>query len=566
MALLGVTPSAVQLAACSDDAASGEGDAGVALDGGAPDAGGVGADAGGADVRGDGAPEIEVPDDLPEYNYEGELGPEGLFFAGVASGDPLPDAVILWTYVEAGDAPVDVWWEIALDPEFTQRLQVGEGVASADRGHTFKVDVGDLVAGVTYYYRFFALGRMSPIGRTRTAPAGGVQHLRFAVVSCASYTSGYYHAYQAIAERADLDAVLHLGDYIYEGGAGYLRLVDERSHVPDKTIETIDEYRERYRQYRSDAMLAEVHRQHPFINVWDDHESKNNSWRDGADGFDGSAEEWGVRKRVAWQALMEWLPIRDQGEELRIWRHLPFGDLADIVMLDTRVWDRDVQAEGFATPEMNDPERSILGEEQAAWLDERLCESRATWKVIGQQVMMAQLTFAGAALNPDQWDGYPGSRARFLETIDACGVDNVVVLTGDIHTSWANEVALDPFGDAYDPETGAGALAVEYVCTSVTSQSVDAVSFVENVVDQLLEENRHMKYVDLSQKGYLILDLTPERAQGAWFHFEDVREPERAAAAEYFAAAFSCPEGRTQLVRDAEPAPEKTNPPERAPG
>lgn len=560
MALLGLTPTAAQLAACDDDlSGASAADAGSLSDAFADAGGDVGADASG--------PDIVVPDDLPDYGYDGPPGPEALFVAGVASGDPLPDAVILWTYVEAGDeAPVDVWWEIALDAGFEQRLQVGEGVARAEDGHTFKVDVTGLAPGITYYYRFFALGRPSPVGRTRTAPVGRVDHLRFAVVSCSSYTSGFFHAYQAIAERADLDAVLHLGDYIYEGGGTSSGLTPERAHEPRKEIETIEEYRARYRQYRLDPMLAEVHRQHPFVNVWDDHESKNNAWREGAPAFGGTAEEWGVRKRVAWQAMMEWLPIRDQGEELKIWRSLAFGDLAELVMLDTRIWDRDEQADGLASPDMSDPDRSLLGEEQAAWLEERLCTSDATWKIVGQQVMMGQLTFGGAPINPDQWDGYPGSRDRLLRSLADCGAENVVVLTGDIHTSWGNEIALDPFGDDYDPETGEGALAVEYVCTSVTSQSVDVFSVVESIIDELIEQNRHMKYVDLSRRGYLLLDVTPERTQGAWFHFDTVREADRATVNEAFSAGFSCPVGRAQLVEDAEPAPGKATAPDLAPG
>ena len=559
MALLGLTPTAAQLAACADDA-----DGVDAFDAG-PDTGFSTGDVEGGDA------DIAVPDSLPDYAYDGVPGPSDVFAVGVASGDPLADAVILWTFVDArSEDDVGIWWEVALDPAFTLRLQVGEGVASAATGHTFKVDVGGLPAGTTLYYRFFALGVPSPIGRTRTAPRGAVDRLRFAVVSCSSYTSGYYHAYQAIAERPDLDAVLHLGDYIYEGGGASSDLPIERAHRPAKTIETLDEYRERYRQYREDASLQEVHRQHPFICVWDDHESLNNAWRDGAPSFDGDAAQWATRKAVAWQALMEWLPIRPQDEALKIWRHLPYGDLADIVMLDTRIWDRDEQSGGIGSVDVDDTSRSILGETQAAWLDERMCESTAQWRLLGQQVMMAHLAIGGTPLNPDQWDGYPASRARFLDTLARCGVDNVVVLTGDIHTSWANEVTPDPLDPTvYNPETSEGALAVEFVCPSVTSSSGDAFGslgpFLDNATELVLESNPHMRWLDLTQKGYLLLDVDRERVQGAWFHFEDIRTPDYAASGEYFAAAYRAAFGQARLTADAEPAPPKPDAPALAP-
>lgn len=609
MAALGLTPTAAQLAACSDDVddridtggdigSDGGTDADAAGDIGDADAAGDLSDAGsdldadtdtGADAdagpdatsdadTGDadvfdtsdfGGPDpdaepLDVPSDLPEYTHEGEPGPETLFSSGVASGDPWPDAVILWTHVSPDDAEgsVELFWEIATDAAFTRRLQVGTVTADASAGFTVKVDVTGLAPGRTYFYRFNSLGRTSPIGRTRTAPVGDVRRLRFAVVSCQKYTSGYYHAYASIAERADLDAVIHLGDYIYEGGPPGSGDVAERLHDPPRTLRTLDDYRARYRNYRSDPDLQEAHRQHPFINVWDDHESMNNAWRDGAGSFTGTPEEWAERKAIAWQAMMEWLPIRPTGVDLKIWRRFSFGDLADLVMLDTRIWDRDEPADN-GSPEMADPTRSILGEEQAAWLDDQLCESTAAWRVIGQQVMMAHLYVGTALVNSDQWDGYPGSRARFLQTLVDCEVDDVVVLTGDIHSSWANDLATAPLDpEVYDPETGAGALAVEMVCSSVSSGVEGFNDFVEGIVRR---SNPHMKWIDLQDRGYLLLDLSPERAQGAWFLFEDVREPDRATAGEYFASAWATQRGANHLVEHRRPAPAKLGAPPLAP-
>jgi alkaline phosphatase D len=485
------------------------------------------------------------PDSLPAYEFSGTPGPAETFAMGVASGDPTADAVILWTHVSSPETDeVTVWWEIARDPGFVSRVQVGEVVTSADRGFTVKVDVTDLLAGRPYYYRFMTAGQMSPIGRTRTAPAGNVRNLRFAVCSCASYTSGYYHAYRSIAERADLHAVIHLGDYIYEGGGSGLD--GERVHVPAFEIRTLDDYRTRYMNYRSDSDLQEVHRQHPFICVWDDHETKNNSWQTGADD-ESDPVAWEQRKQAGYQAMMEWLPIREQ-QNLKIWRDFSYGNLADIIMLDTRIWGRDAPAD-IGSPELADLERTIMGDDQEDWLAERLCASTAKWKVIGQQVMMVPFLIDGGVLNPDQWDGYPGSRQRFLDTLERCNVDDVVVLTGDIHTSWANDIPLS--SDVYDPETGEGSRCVEYVCTSISSSGLGQATSVQELI---IDFNPYIRWVDLTRRGYIVLDLTEDKAQAAWTHFETVATPDRAAAGESVAKVYSTFAGDNRLSEENEAA------------
>jgi len=553
MSTLAAISTTGAVAGCGDDASND----GTTTDGGL-DAGADAATDGGLDA-GEDAGEVPFvdddwqsdptdPDDLPEYSYDGEPGPETLFDVGVASGDPLPGAVILWTHVAPDtDGPVEVWWEVARDPDFVSRVQVGTIEVDGETDYCAKVDVGDLLPGRPYYYRFHALGRTSVVGRTRTAPVGRVQNLRFGVCSCACYTSGYYHGYRSLAERSDLHAVLHLGDYIYEGGATYLQQVEERVHVPASRIVELDDYRQRYHHYRTDEDLQEVHRQHPMIHVWDDHESLNNSWRDGADGFDGTAEEWAVRKGNAYRAMIEWMPIRETGTDLRVWRTFQYGDLAEVIMLDTRIYDRDEQVNA-GSPDMLDPERSILGEEQASWLDERLCETPAQWKIIGQQVMFAPLQIGGTGLNPDQWDGYAASRERIYDVLGECGVNDVVVLTGDIHSTWASDLPRNPIDpETYDPETGEGSLGVEFVCTSISTQSLGDTDALEDFV---LDFNPHMKWVDLNQRGYLVLDLTPERAQAAWTHYESVLTPDRDAAGEYTARIFSTQTGANRLRED----------------
>jgi alkaline phosphatase D len=490
-------------------------------------------------------------DDLPHYEYEGEPGPADLFQHGVASGDPLTDSVILWTRVTdpSSSGPIEAFVEVALDPQFERRVAATPVVASADRDHTVKVDLEGLEPGTTYYYRFFALGRESSTGRTRTAPEGAVDRLRFVFCSCSSLAHGWFHAYRRIAERADLDFVVHLGDYIYEYGNG--KYGDVRAYEPEHDIVTLEDYRTRYAQYRRDPDLQAAHQQHPFIVVWDDHESADNSWRDGAHNHsDASQGDWETRKQTSIQVYMEWLPVRE-GVHGVIYRMLPFGDLVDLIMLDTRLVGRDEPASNVNdTDTIEDPNRSILGAEQEAWLEERMRASQARWQIIGQQVMMGQLQLVpGTPLNLDQWDGYAASRDRFFATIDA--THNVVVLTGDIHTSWAIELAPDPFDpEAYNPETGAGAVAVEFVTPAISSPGL---------ASNLNLNLPHVKWVDVVERGYVIVDVTHQRVQADWFHVADVTSPQ--GDAEVFANAFTVAAGERQLVQASTPVPDRPDAP-----
>ncbi|HEY1078007.1 MAG TPA: alkaline phosphatase D family protein [Fontimonas sp.] len=481
---------------------------------------------------------------------EGGRGPGGAtveFRHGVASGDPLSDRVMLWTRVSglaAGAASVT--YSVWADPALTQLVTSGSASTDATRDYTVKVDVTGLQPATSYYYRFESGGAQSPVGRTRTAPQGATDRLRIGVVSCSSLAHGYFNAYRKVAQRSDLDVVLHLGDYIYEyatGGYG-----DVRPYEPAHEILTLEDYRTRHAQYKQDADLQEAHRQHPFINIWDDHETADNSWRDGANNHtEGEEGVWAQRKAWAIQAYYEWLPIRqvDPAQPERIYRRFRYGDLADLVMLDTRLIGRDLQASLVDAASINDDDRQLLGTSQLDWLGEQLAEGGTVWKLLGQQVMFGQLRIpslpelsaltnipveqlqtllqslplvstGGLVINTDQWDGYRAERARVYALLESLNVENPVVLTGDIHTSWSMDLSPDPGNPlVYNPLTGAGSRGVEFVCTSVTSPGLDELNPLTPVLKLL---NPHMKHVNLEQQGYLLLDVTPERLVGEhWY-------------------------------------------------
>lgn len=445
--------------------------------------------------------------------------PKHHFAHGVASGDPLPDAVLIWTRytsqeeIDAGGksegeqdvGPVDVRWEVARDRQFEDVVSSGETEAEAARDYTVKVDVTGLDAETTYYFRFIANGETSPMGRTKTAPEGDNSHLRLAVSSCASYAHGYFNAYAHMADE-DIDAVVFLGDYIYEyanGGYG-----SARDYDPPHEILSLEDYRRRYAWYRRDEDLQAAHQQHPFILVWDDHEIANNAWKDGAQNHNPEQGEGDYHERLAaaQQAYFEWLPIRETADS-RIWRKLQFGDLLDLVMLDTRIWGRDEEDVGA------DADRELLGEDQHAWMDEQLRNSRAHWKFLGQQVMFAQLHISGTAVaNTDQWDGYQAARARVMDSIEATPNGNVVVLTGDIHTGFANDVVRFPRdAEHYNRETGEGSIAVEFVCTSISSPGLDFLSAIPAVMDFVFSNSPHIKYLESAKRGYTVLDVDKRR-------------------------------------------------------
>lgn len=495
-----------------------------------------------------------------------------IFRHGVASGDPLSDAVIIWTRVTAPNgATPEVSWEIAADSSFRRILLRGTTTTGAAKDFSVKIDAAGLRPATTYYYRFQALGERSVVGRTRTLPTADVRHVRLAVASCSNLPFGYFNAYRRIAERADLDAVLHLGDYIYEYQNGKYGDGTPFGRVPqpDREMVALADYRMRHAQYKSDPDLQEAHRQHPFIVVWDDHEITNDTWRDGAENHNPGEGEWAIRRAAAVQAYFEWMPIREDRatRQPRIYRSFAFGSLADLIMLDTRLIDRDEQAarrEDIAT--VDDPKRTLLGRAQEQWLFDELAASKraeVTWQLLGQQVMFAQASLPGAtSASIDTWDGYRPARQQIIDAIMQQELSNVVVLTGDVHSSWAYDVPLNPW-DGYDPSTGRGTVAVELVTPSITSPSgFGTPGEAAARMEKLLRERPHLRYIDGALRGYMVLDVTPERAQADWYYVPTVTERSKA---EEFGKGLLSAAGTPHLVNASAPSGAKASAAEPAP-
>lgn len=481
------------------------------------------------------------------------------FLHGLASGDPLADRVVLWTRITVPRPPasIPVRWVVALDPQLRRVVALGGTTAGAARDHTVKVDVPGLRPATTYYYAFEARDRRSMVGRTKTAPARGtaVDRLRFAVTSCSKYDQGFFNAYARMAE-ADLDAVLHLGDYIYEepnkDDAPGERFIDP----PGETY-TLSDYRRRHAQYKLDPDLQRVHQSHPMVTTWDDHESANNAWIDGANRHDPAEHgPFSVRKAIAQRVYDEWMPIRlpRAGDPATIYRALPYGDLVDLVVLDTRLEGRTQQLEGrqndgelfSADPRAADPARQMYSPVQRAFVERSLSSSRAAWKLVLNQVLVSQLKAQnlpddvsralaslgqtgapteGVNLATDIWDGYEAERERLLGYLREQEVDDVVVLTGDIHVSMANDLTEDPFRVDVPPA------AVEIVTTSVTSSNFDEIfgapprTTSVGIEAALRAQNPSTKYLELDSNGWTLLDVTAQRLQAEYLFVDTVAEP-----------------------------------------
>jgi alkaline phosphatase D len=493
------------------------------------------------------------------------------FRHGVASGDPLPDTVLLWTRVTptpaakpgSGKGPrAAVTWEVSTRKDFRRIVRRGTFVTSASRDHTVKLDVGGLKPATWYYYRFGFKGTRSRVGRTRTAPAPDARptHLRFGVVSCTNWQAGYFAAYRGLARRDDLHAVLHLGDYLYEyapGQYGYGQAeVDVRRHDPPREMVSLEDYRRRHAQYKTDPDLQDLHAKYPWIITWDDHEVTNDQWRGGAENHDAGEGDYRRRRARAHRAYDEWMPLRMSGtarlgDGTRLYRRLTFGRLAEFSMLDLRTY-RSKQVETALptpvpalAPGVSDPDATITGAAQMRWLKESLARPKPFWKVIGNPVMITPVTFVqlpsdvigainrvtgllpddGLPYNVDQWDGYTADRKEVLRFIRDRQVQNALFVTGDIHSGWAAEVPHDV--GSY-PLTGAG--AVEFVCSSVTSNNLKDITGTPArttsvaVETTILANNRHIKYLNFDDHGFSVLDLNAKRAQMDWFVIGDRKD------------------------------------------
>jgi alkaline phosphatase D len=493
------------------------------------------------------------------------------FAHGVASGDPLTDRIILWTRVtpqQPGETrEVRVTWQIARDRAMQHVVNSGEVMTGPDSDYTVKVDATGLLPGQVYYYRFGSGAVFSPLGRSKTLPGRAVEQVTLAVFSCANYPAGYFNVYADATRHGDLDAALHIGDYIYEyestgyacGKAKELGRVSE----PLNLLLVLSDYRQRYAQYRSDHDLQAIHAHLPFITVWDDHEFADDTWRDGAAAHKAPWHgPFSQRKKVAMQAYHEWLPTRlpDPTQPEKIYRSFDFGKLLSLHMLDTRVIGRDQQImmDSYDTEgefdcdkfcaDVRAPRRQMLGQTQLSWLERSVKQSQATWQVLGQQVLMARMEYPQAValgemsckeyldlqehakLSPgkltkeeraclaapklpcymDSWDGYPGERERVLD-IFSRNNKNLVVLTGDTHNAWASDLS-----DQRQRQVG-----VEFATPSVSSpgwesgkSEVEHTQFAR-IMEQIIDP---LYYAQTSQRGYMVLTATVKEVRCDW-HF-----------------------------------------------
>lgn len=503
------------------------------------------------------------------------------FEHGVASGDPLPDAVVLWTRVtpkDGGDGPVPVRWQVR-----KAGTPVGGGTATASpaRDYTVKVDVGGLEPGTDYTYHFWVTTPAGEIasreGRTRTAPApGSGEPVKLAFVSCSNYPFGYFHAYRELAGRDDLDAIIHLGDYFYEYGVdGYGGAVGEklgRRHDPVTETVTLADYRLRHAQYKSDSDLQAAHAAAPWLCTWDDHESTNNSYRTGAQNHNPEENEgdWSTRKQAAVQAYLEWMPVRDPAPgraREAIYRRFDFGSIATVFCLESRLTGRSEEISwlaelGDADPDevlpiaretmakVSDDARTMLGRSQERWLADEIAASASagtTWQVLANQVIMARVrapnftetltpeqiaaidnpfvqrligfSTLGLPFNLDAWDGFPAARDRLYQAARAADA-RLVTLTGDTHTAWANTLV-----DMDGKQRG-----VEFGTTSVTSPGFGTyMPDIADLGDQYAAANPEVDWHDPHGNGFAVVTLTKDRVHADFVKVSDVTRPDYTA-------------------------------------
>ncbi|TOH24001.1 alkaline phosphatase [Vibrio parahaemolyticus] len=501
------------------------------------------------------------------------------FEHGVASGDPTQTQVIIWTRVTTAANYVDVTWQVASDMEFLNVVQSGVFTTDTGRDFTVKVDVQNLNANSQYYYRFMVGEMMSEVGQTQTLPEDGVEKASMAVVSCANYPAGYFHVYREILnqhEQSPFDVVLHLGDYIYEYGAGGYASEDAAAlgREPNKGTEciTLDDYRKRYAQYRQDADLQALHAKLPMIAVWDDHELANDTWKNGAENHQDDEGRFIDRRAAAAAAWTEWLPVRENTfSNMLIYRQFSFGNLVNLMMLDTRLVGRDkpldyfslsaptMEAIGGLVAQSRSADRELLGTEQLAWLMKEFNTHDAKWNVLGQQVLMSRMELPSSVMtamfqlftsteekkteallavntaitgyladpsadpislpyNLDAWDGYYVEREKVYQLAKASS-GNFVCLAGDTHNAWASElkdVSNNPIG-------------VEFATSSVSSPGLEeylaldpvAIAQMEYTLPHLVSE---LQWADIKQRGFMRVTFTADAAQSTWYLVSTIKD------------------------------------------
>lgn len=488
------------------------------------------------------------------------------FLHGVASGDPLPASVVLWTRVTPDPTAVpgsgkgedvSLVWEVASDFDFQHIVRSGEIIATAEHDHTVHVDPWGLSPATEYFYRFrinsgeFS-GLNSPIGRTQTAPAPTAEpeKLTLAICSCANFESGYFSAYSDIAVRAangEIDAVIHLGDYIYEYASGVYTGKQGviRPHEPRWELVTLADYRTRYGRYRRDASLQAAHQALPWIVMWDDHEFANNASEDGAPGHGDWQGSWQDRKAAAQQAYLEWLPVRWEGH---LYRTIGFGQLAELTMLDLRSY-RSKQSFWSGA---NDDSRTIMGSVQTEWLMRKVKTPQAKWSLIGTSVMMSPISTVGVdsmvskainnmigdggegvPYNLDQWDGYAADRKKLLNELAQRDQANTIFLAGDIHSEWSSLIKHE-----------GKVVGAELVCTSVSAPNIDdafPLAVAQKTASYLKSRNSHVTHCNLDAHGYSLLNVTKTSVSMQWMRVDDVHvagSPIRPADAVTFNGAY----------------------------
>ena len=483
------------------------------------------------------------------------------FAHGVASGDPDRESVVIWTRVSGMGEPAGVEWQVARDTAFSEIAASGRAIASADRDYTVKVVAENLTPGESYFYRFVADGNTSPIGRTKTLSDGHMERLVIAVASCSNYPFGYFNAYEAIADDPDIDVVAHLGDYIYEysedgyGGETGRRL--NRVHQPRHEILSLQDYRTRHAQYKSDEGSRAMHGRHPLIVIWDDHESANNPWMEGAENHQGDEGDWFDRRAASLQAFFEWMPVRDPlpGQPMeKYWRHYRFGDLASIVTLESRHTGRSKQiewgdlnrfesaddAEAFYRDVVGADDRNFLSTEMEAFLAASLRESveaNRRWRIIGNQSVMArrraprlddpwfdtlraelddegrrtldssrQVGALNAVVDLDAWNGYPVARERFYDIAKDAGVTDLLVISGDSHSYWANAL-YDDGGQSMGVELGTTGITSPRGLLSLGHEGLGRYDVL------MAETNREVVWTNGNYNGFVRLEIDHEGAR-----------------------------------------------------
>ncbi|MEJ7837374.1 MAG: alkaline phosphatase D family protein [Thermomicrobiales bacterium] len=458
------------------------------------------------------------------------------FQLGVASGDPLANSVILWTRlapspIDGGGMdpiPYDVSWELATDEGFGTIVQSGTTSADPNLSHSIHLEVTGLDPATEYFYRFMVGSEVSQVGRTKTAPAIGqaVPSVRFGYASCSNYEHGYFVGYRAMAEQ-NLDVILHLGDYIYEYGPDEYHVREPenfRLHTGAETL-ALRDYRNRFALYRTDPDLQLAHASAPWVVTWDDHEVENN-YADLTSENNDSETDFALRRADAYQAYYEHMPLRPSSmpvdPDLTLYRKLNFGDLLEFQVLDSRQYRTDQPAgdgEYPRSPASIDPSTTLLGPDQERWLLQNLSASTATWNVMAQQILMAETYFPvtdGEAQGyyTDSWGGYPSARERILSHLLNNPIANPVILTGDIHTAWANDIKADWEDNA------SRTIATEYVTTSITAGGTEPSNFGEAYRDVF----SYIKYFDGRHGGFTVAEVTAESWKNDFYNVDNMED------------------------------------------